>query len=398
MNKIDIDFDAANMISDYILDDVDMVDNIMTSSSNAIAPIRNLPSNFFGSTCSKHDEMNKSIANVDKLFNAFSFAFDSSVNSYYCEENDIEQEVVDYDANSQTRRSTGFVWGYKAGSPIRRVNPQEMASYLQARGAKQVAPGIYELNIDGETYRYNVNDRRMTIGNNKTSYKCDFYVAKDHKDGPVSSTVTLLGGTNERYSGPVAQGKLSDNISLDKNALLIIPYKGDYNNKLTGYDVITSNKFGEKVFGTTGDVTRSIAGCSEGAQIASITVSENPGVYDNVVFINGGTRYDSDPNYSSVKPGGFEGFKDTNVVYIITRKGWNINSTVASINDMIANGVNPNNITLITNDSNLSNSVNQSINFVNAMPEASGNLYNGHGSGSWDVLNKSEIINYLSML
>ena len=396
---ISIDFDAARMISDYIIDSSNSLDKILSDCNSAISPINSLPSRFFNSTISIHNSMKVSTSNICDQVSIFSYAFDKSINDYYCMENDISQDrETESIKNVFDNSSETYVWGYKeSNSTIKKVDETKLQELLLSSGARETQDNTYELNIDGIVYKYNTKNRKLYVGNN--SFRCDFYVSGDYNSNKeISNTVTLLGGTGERGSGPIGDGKVENNIAIGSSGLLIVPFSGDANQKLSSDAVIKSNNFGEKVFNASNDVTRSIVGFSEGSRVASETISENPNIYDNVVFVNGSTRYNSDSTNSFIRNGNYEGFKNTNVYYMITRNGWDEKSVTLSVNDLINNGVDPSDITLISNDTRITDGVNTSINIVDSMPSSENGSFFGHGAGGWDILNNSEIIDYLSLV
>ena len=65
--------------------------------------------------------------------------------------------------------------------------------------------------------------------------------------------------------------------------------------------MVASNVLGEKIFDVNKDAYRSIIDFSEGSQVVSETVALNQNLYDNIVFVNGATTYNSDSDSSAIE-------------------------------------------------------------------------------------------------
>lgn len=412
MGRIDIDFLAANSVSNQIEDEVELINNMISISDSGFASINGLPTQFFKETISEYDLMRASLLKLSEQINTFSYAFDHSVENYYNKENDIT--VSDNSITGKIKGSDGkFVWGYKtAYSSITRVNSSEMERMLIKHGAKPTGNNTYEIVIDDVKYEYDIKNNFLFINGNQI--KCDFYLSNKHDmNSNITSTVTLLGGTGERSAGPIdTDGKrtdkaMRDDVSISENALLIVPYTGVWDQALETYGVVGSSHFSEKIFDINSNtVERSIIGLSEGGNVGAKAISENPGLYNRMVFLNSATTPRSGGG-TCIKNGNYAAFNDVEIMYIETIDGWSYdpqkNTIIGSMLEFTNNGIDPSNITLISNDTNLNNLVDRyslGINVDNSlnMAASSGNIrYSGHGPGGWEVLNNSEIINYLSM-
>ena len=404
MGKIDIDFLVANSVSNYIEDDVDLVNNMISTSDSALTDISSLSSHCFTRTISAYNIMKTSLLKIRKQINIFSYAFDHSVENYYNKENDIT--VSDKSITGKIKGSDGkFVWGYKtAYSSITRVNSSEMERMLIKHGAKPTGNNTYEIVIDDVKYEYDIKNNFLFINGNQI--KCDFYLSNKHDmNSNITSTVTLLGGSGDHYTGPIGDKRMRNDISISENALLIVPYS-DSDQPLKTYGVVGSSHFSEKIFDVNSQtVERSIVGISEGGNIGAQAISENPGLYKKMVFVNSATTPRSGGG-TCIKNGNYAAFNDVEIMYIETIDGWSYdpqkNTIIGSMLEFTNNGIDPSNITLISNDTNLNNLAHQhvpGIKFDDALNIAASNEggYIEHGPGAWQVMNNGEVINYLSM-
>lgn len=388
---INIDFTHASIISNKIDDKKSVANSIVSKYSFNTS---GLPADYFKKTLSNINIMKEKVSKISKLIAELSYGFDNSIETYYQMEHDIQVEDGISPVVTGSDVSKKFVWGYKQNnSQIQKVDNSMLEKLMISKGAKRVETNVYEMNIDGVNYKYSTQNGKLYV--NGVGFKCDFYVSNNYQNKPLNSTVTLLGGAGERQYGPIGNHQVSESIGLGSDSVLVVPYSGDPDKKLNPNCLVGSNEFVEHIFNTDNNITRSVVGFSEGSKVASEAISENPELYDNVVFVNGSTRYTSDFNRKFIKNGNYTGFKNTNVYYIITKGGWNVNSVTKSIDDLLVNGVDPSNITLISNDNRITNSVNNNINVANLIPTST-NEYEGHVNGAWNVINKSEIINYLS--
>ena len=387
---IQIDFTYAKIISDRIDDQKTIASDIANKNG---FDANGLPGEYFKTTIANMTNIRNKASAISESIEKLSYAFDSSVEKYYQMENDIQSETPPIVEKPQI--SKGFVWGYKEyGSQINRMDNSELVDLMLAKGAKQIDTNVYEININGNNYKYSTRTRTLYV--NKVGFKCDFYVSNNYQNSSIDNTVTLLGGTGQRQYGPMGDNGVTNDIGLSDKSVLIVPYSGEESRMLDPGCVKASSEFTEEVFNANRNVSRSVVGFSEGTRVASQTISEYPNLFDNVVFVNGSTRFNENPTMTYVQNGNYDGFKDANIYYIITHNGWNVDSVTQSVNDLIKNGVDPSKITLISNEASLNNLVNQNINFDDSMPPSNNTGFISHGRGAWEILNKSEIINYLS--
>lgn len=407
---IDIDFDRAREISKQIESEKFIADKMITKCNDLDNSLKGIPAIFLQSVLSDISTFKSQVSKISQKIGGISSSFDSSIESYYIEENgdlgDSQSIVID---ELKTGSGDKFTWGYqRTGSGIRRVSRDEIEEYLLSKGATQVWRHGYEVTLNGVTYKYDTGYNFLYVGNRKI--KCDFYLSNYHTDQEITNVVTLLGGTGERAPGAIRYDRIKDNISFSEQGLLVLPYSGDWDWYINTNEAMTATRFGQQLFDVSGNATNSIIGYSEGAQVTAQVISENPDVFDNVVFVNGSSYAWS--NYVNYVRNGYEGFKNAdNVIYLETVNGWvdpyakeilEQRAVVSSINSLIENGVDPSNITLVTNDQNLSDKLMENqvnINFENSMPPVSKGefTYFGHGKGAWDIFNDSEIINFLSI-
>ena len=408
-NIIRIDFDEAEKISTQIEEEVEIVKRIVTKSENIENELNGIPPEFLKDTNTEIKDFKKQVKEIATLVDKFGYGFDQSVQNYYDLENNVVDKKEPINIGSSISNKGKFTWGYKRnGSGIKRVSTEEMERYLLSKGATKTYGNTYSINIDGVKYSYDLNHNFLYIGGKQI--KCDFYLSKNYRNEKIGSVVSLLGGTGEDVVGPIRSDRISDNISFGRNALLVVPYSGVEKQYINPSDNVASVHFAQKVFNVVDDPTRSIVGFSEGSQVTARIVSENPKLYDNVVFVNGSTF--SSSSYVNYVNNGYEGFKDANIIYLETKNGWPLNlmgtvdsteqkGVVNSINSLIENGVDPSHITLVTNDVDLTNKVSTRINIDSSSmppPSPKGEVsYYGHGRGAWATFNNSEIINYLSM-
>ena len=407
--NVQIDFTVAKNVSDDIYKLVNTSSNIFNKYGNMNTSISNLPTGYFKKTISEISNLINKASKLNSDISTFKDNFDKSVDNYYRFENDIpldDDNIVTDSFSFNTNSSDKFVWGYKRNSTgIGMVNQDEIKAYLLNKGAIQNAKyaNLYQITIDGVEYKYDIKGRLLYVNNKQI--KCDFYLSNNYNNEQIDNVVTVLGGTGERGSGLVYKDKKLDlNISFSNKALMILPYSGNTDTCISSDSVAGASRFGEYVFNASTNSTRSIVGYSEGSFVGAKTVSENPELYDNIVFING-CSIAKDGAVNAVKNGNYDGFKKANIMYFETGDGWTDSKTnqqkgvIYSIDDLIDSGVDPNNITLITNDSKLRGNVNNKINFNDTMPEVqkTGRRYYGHGPGAWDIFNDSEVLNYLSM-
>lgn len=424
MGNIGIDFKQATIISDNIGDKINDVDNIITQSSSISSLFHAIPvpSQFISDVNDDIETMNDNIRKISTMVSNLQNNFDRSVNSYYLLEKgdyDILSDTLVAGVNnfvssktSNSNNSSKFTWGYKNDpNGITRVSSEEMTNYLLSKGATPVqnVKNHYNITIDGIKYRYDVANNKLYIGNE--CFKCDFYVSNNYKNTEISNVVTLLGGTGEDAAGAVKNGKISQDIPFSNDGLLIVPYSGVQYQYISTDATVASTRFGEHVFNVSDNCERSIIGFSEGSLVMTTTVSKNPGLYDNVAYVNGAS-YNAIGYSNYSEKFGYEGFKNANIYYIETEAGWpaglnngNANTNqvgvTRSIESLVNNGVDPNKITLITNDDKLVSTVNSlGINIDSSMPQPvrDGNKmkYYNHGDGAWDIFNESGILNYLS--
>ena len=271
-----------------------------------------------------------------------------------------------------------------ASTNMTKVTSDELLNYFISKGYTS-NNGIYKVTIDNETYSYDISSNKLNYSGDFVY--CEFYKTVNSKLGLLDNTITLLAGSGERTYGPISNNKIPSNINFNDYSLLITLKKdSSYNMSKHPKMISACTKLGMMLSG--GNTINSIIGYSEGAQAAARTVSYNKVKYNTIVFVNGSAYYTKDvANLIS----NYEPFKDMEIIMFECKNNNNWNETIIkTINDLLRNGVNNNQINLYTNDNTLINT------FTNIIPLIVVNYdWNGHGSG-YQIIRESNILSYLS--
>ncbi len=271
-----------------------------------------------------------------------------------------------------------------ASTTMAKVTSDKLSEYLVSKNYTS-NNNDYKIIIDNETYNYNISSNKLSYSNDYVY--CDFYMTEKSRLGSLDNTITLLAGSGERSDGPISNSRIPSNANLNDYSLLITIRKDDsYNMSKHPKMVSACTKLGMFFAGI--DKGNSIIGFSEGAQAAARTVSYNMVKYDQIVFVNGSAYYTSDLTnlINNYVP-----FRDMEIILLECKNNNNWNETIIkTINDLLRNGVNSNQISLYTNDNTLINAFNSVIN-LNVL----NNDWSGHGTG-YKMIRESNILSYLS--
>ena len=406
MRNININFQEAALISNEISDLAAKTQKV--SKNNSLTD--GLSSSHFSKTINSCSSLTNQINAISESISNLQNSFDKSVQSYYEEENISNDNArkIDVSLNSKNMGNNDeYTWGYKCeAKSISKIDSNTIAMLLSKRGAK-LNGNMYEITIKGKTYRYNADTGMMVSSDNKKFYCCFYATNNSQSTMKFNNSITIL-----------ATGKGGTHISADcidpsrnvvcDNTLIITPYTTNKNpntgntENIGASSVAASTLLGDYLFDIPADGTRSIVGFSAGSAVTTRTVAANPKLYDNVVFVNGSTH--SMAGGAILKDNNYSAFKDTNVYYLETEKGW-FSSTATgrnkqigvtnSINALTKAGVPSSSITLVTNDKVLASSANKNINISTSMPNtcSDGKLY---GHSPWRVFNNSNILAFLS--
>lgn len=409
-NNIQIDFTMATLISNEMKSEITNVENLYTKSANYLNEIRGLNNKFFATSISNMENICKDIEKIKSKISTLQNAFDSSVENYYQAEKNVAPVKNNYIPvpSPRTNNVGEYVWGYKADAKgITKVEAGLLEELLIKKGAKKIGDNLYQVNINGTNYSYNVSSGWMT-DSNKRKFKCHFYVSGENLGANnIRNSITIL-ATGKK--SPVANDRIKTDLDFCKNSLLITPYT-DCKQNMSAKNVAASTRLGDYLFDIPENGVHSIIGYSAGSSSSTKTIVYDQDLYKNVVYVNGSSH--NMWATSTIKEEDYSAFKDMNVTYMITNEGgWgpngvnNPSSITSSIRSMIAGGVKGENISVVSNDSGIFKPAklysDNGINIVDGMDPSRINgkrtKYRGHDLGTWAILNDSGIIAYLSAL
>ena len=232
-----------------------------------------------------------------------------------------------------------------------------LVDILLKKGAITKDGKTYEIMIGNTTYKITPQMKNgllvYKINYGKRSVFCSLYQPNDGNLTNISSTITLLGGDGEYVNGSIGKSAWNpENVSVPAGSILIAPFSGSKTNKTNESDVMACSSLTEYLFASdTNNLQRRVICHSDGALVATRTINNNPGYFTDIAFINGATTQSNNCHDLAT----YSAFKDMNVTYVITQKGWGRNghasndaAKVSAIN--LANSHQAKTITFISND------------------------------------------------
>lgn len=411
---IDIDFDRAEQIKSSFGELATEANEILSSLKNIDASIF---SSYSPSTVANNNAVVEAVNSVYEQINDYGTSYSTSIDLYKeayeqtkiemsnpnGKESINESSMFSDSLHNELRATVDFIFAYpRASVNMKRISDSKLSDLLTKNGAKNVGSNIYELNIDGKTYRYNVSTHEITIPSGNGSKEGRLYCTFMAQDGvdfnTITSTLTLLAGSGERNDPTKEAAFGSGKLGANSSAILAIPYLSgstyEHPYKIGGATRIADFMIGGK---SRNNITNSIVGYSLGGMGAYATVSANKGLYQNMAIVNGGPK-------NVEKFGSYGNFKNVNI-YMFEGSGDNfVDSNISFIKIMKSKGYNTNNIHVYTTDSRLYQYANkygaycEDIKKMSAFAKDRNHKgWSGHSHG-YRMLEDSGIYSYLSRL
>ena len=319
--------------------------------------------------------------------------------------------------------------GYeRANTKMEEVAPEEMGEYFLLHGGKKIDTTTYEININGQTYRYNTSNQGLYVNENnkwKSYIGCSFYKTPGTKLGQIDKTITLLPGSGEQHYGAVNKNNQKDfkhtlpkDTNVNDGCLVIVPFRRDENltdddkkNNVNMYrhpdrvfsTVLLGNSFANGSTNESKHVKNSIVGYSFGA-IASFTLAaEAPKDYfDTLVAVDLGSyaqkrNYDTGKYYEEeqLTPEQYQKIKNMEFIFMSTKGNdhWQDQSMANTYNTLKSLNANA------TFYTNLKDRI-VDPNYYNGKYYVSDTIYvdwpyNQHKNG-YQLIDESNILSYLS--
>ena len=371
----------AGLVSEYSSSATSGVEEVVSKVSTLIEDLNNLETSY---TLAK-GELDALIAENKRIL-------DEGLNSLKAKSSFLEKEEA-------AKANIAFYFNYpEAAREVKKISPEKMAYLLEKNGATKVNDGAYEITINGSRYHYNVKSCLISEVGKKYRIYATYYATEDADFNDITNTIAIMGGSGNVNSNHGTRD-FYNGIKADKKSLIILPYGETINN--ADYLIAGSTRLGNAMVGNNKKTSNSIIGYSLGGLLAARTVSQNKGLYNNLVFVNSGI-YSSDLGANVVERyGTYENFKDTKIIFFEGEGDKFVNSAYKTVESMISNGVPKDNFYIYTNDTKLLTlSSKLGSDHVVAVPEEyrkSHKGWRGHSYGN-NMIKESNIVNYLSIV
>ena len=150
--------------------------------------------------------------------------------------------------------------------------------------------------MGGKTYTYNVKSGVITY--NGQSLYAKFYATSGSDLSNITNTITIMGGSGAVDTNH-GSSDLTTGVRADSSSLIILPYGEGVSNK--SECVAGATRVGDFMAGgKSKTMSNSIIGYSLGGHVATKAITQNPGLYDAVVYVNSGA-YTSDLSVNQIE-------------------------------------------------------------------------------------------------
>ena len=420
MTNVKINFDQARALGGKINEAASDASTLL-SAANGIDPGQ--VSSFSSSTVANTEAINTSISQLSQSMDNMEMSYAKSLQVYV----DAYERTKEYVENISGEEDTsytpevidekvGFYFGYPEGTQdLVAVSKEALIACFEKNGAKDLGKGLYEFEINGNTFQYNVNTEEIkllkTSGvtssyGDKETVKCKFYSTSENPNfDDITNTVTYCCGSQ----GNPKQIKAED-LKINDNTMVAVVYgynSGDIPGKVAASTYAADFLAG----GNKKQMSNNIVGYSLGGIAAFRTASVNPGLYKKLVCVNSYNRF--------AKPNDLQNLKDMEIVFVENASDKFTKENLNTIKSLIDNGVPAENISIITNSGGGKNDLGNANSYLykvgrlfydqNSMPTDVNNLpikvtviddnyesnWKGHGGG-YDIIGSLNVLSWLS--
>ena len=294
-----------------------------------------------------------------------------------------------------------FYFNYPAAAKeAKLVSESQLRSALEKNGATKTGDNTYKVTMGGKTYTYNV--KSGVVSYNGQSLYAKFYATSGTDLSNITNTITIMGGSGAVDTNH-GSSDLTTGVRADSSSLIILPYGEGVSSK--SECVAGATRVGNFMAGgKSKSMSNSIIGYSLGGHVATKAITQNPGLYDAVVYVNSGA-FTSDLSVNQIdrSGGNYNAFKNMKIIFFEGSGDKFTNSAAKTIDVLTGKGVPKSNFYIYTSDAKLIKNFTGYLGKDHVVPVPDGYAtapksgWRGHSYGI-NMIKNSNIVNYLAKI
>lgn len=380
----------ASLVSDFSSGAVGGVESINTGVSTLMEDLSNLETSYGLA----RDELNAVIEEERRLVAEELQTWEST---------HAQTVTISSEKTAELDSKLAFYFNYpSAAKEAKPVSESQLRSALEKNGATKTGDNTYKITMGGKTYTYNVKSGTISVAGSSGSIYAKFYATSDANLSNITNTITIMGGSGS-VDTSWGTKDLTTGVKADSSSLIILPYGEGIMNKTEC--VAGATRVGNFMTGGKNkSMSNSIIGYSLGGHIATRAITQNPGLYDAVVYVNSGA-FTSDLSVNQIdrSGGNYNAFKDMQIIFFEGSGDKFTNSAAKTIDVLTGKGVPKSNFYIYTNDKTLIKNFTGYLgkDHVIQVPDGYASApkagWRGHSYGI-NMIKNSNIVNYLSRI
>lgn len=315
------------------------------------------------------------------------------------EEKEVQFNIDELKYN-EIVETTKFYYNYPGNvKEVSKLSSTQVGNLLVKNGATKNG-SIYNVNINGTKYGYNVDTGEISINGQNKRFYCNFFARNDATYEDITNTITILAGQGalDGKAGPTKKGNsLYEGVKTNKSSLVVVPYGTGYGHTTVFIHegISAATRLGNfMVGGANRKITNSIVGYSLGGMAAYRTVAQNKGLYNKIVAVNSFMQADMDKN-----GGDWSAFNNCEIIMLEAAGDKFVDGAIGTLKRLKRNGISLDNVHVYTNDRTMINYSKKylSDNNINDWGVHNSELkgWRTHNYGI-EMIKSSGILNYLS--
>lgn len=423
MAVVEINFNKADLITNEINSTVEEMVAINSSAKGISA---DMFASYSSRTIELNDAMKTSISNAatncDTLLSRFSYSIKLYKDAYEESKKIVEGKIKESEAKPTNKEvpkedndakfvidelkyneiveTTKFYYNYPGNvKEVSKLSSTQIGNLLAKNGATKNG-SIYNVNINGKNYGYNVDTGEISINGQNKRFYCNFFARNDATYEDITNTITILAGQGalDGKAGPTKKGNsLYEGVKTNKSSLVVVPYGTGYGHTTVFIHegISAATRLGNfMVGGANRKITNSIVGYSLGGMAAYRTVAQNKGLYNKIVAVNSFMQADMDKN-----GGDWSAFNNCEIIMLEAAGDKFVDGAIGTLKRLKRNGISLDNVHVYTNDRTMINYSKKylSDNNINDWGVHNSELkgWRTHNYGI-EMIKSSGILNYLS--